>query len=195
MAARGRTTLEVGADGVAIITIINPPVNSLSIDGAKGKFSGGFDIAAFGGLQGGKVAAPKPGFVSVEILTDIVEASKKPSVAAIDGLALGGGLEVAMGHSGSHALLCDLVGFGVAIATGGQYVMNFPERTYKSMLIPLMQDDKRGGEATRRGFYIYDDRRKASPDPEIKKYIEKAREMSGVSIDPKVFRQSFPLDS
>lgn len=51
------------------------------------------------------------------------------------------------------------------------------------------------GEATRRGFYIYDDRRKASPDPEIKKYIEKAREMSGVSIDPKVFRQSFPLDS
>lgn len=33
MAARGRTTLEVGADGVAIITIINPPVNSLSIDG------------------------------------------------------------------------------------------------------------------------------------------------------------------
>lgn len=30
---KGRTTLEVGADGVAIITIINPPVNSLSLDG------------------------------------------------------------------------------------------------------------------------------------------------------------------
>lgn len=29
----GRTVLEVGADGVAIITIINPPVNSLSFDG------------------------------------------------------------------------------------------------------------------------------------------------------------------
>lgn len=29
----GRTTLDVGADGVAIITIINPPVNSLSFDG------------------------------------------------------------------------------------------------------------------------------------------------------------------
>lgn len=42
------------------------------------------------------------------------------------------------------------------------------------------------GETTRRGFYVYDDRRKASPDPEIKKYIEKAREMSGVTIDPKV---------
>ena len=33
MAAKGRTELEVGADGVAVITICNPPVNSLSIDG------------------------------------------------------------------------------------------------------------------------------------------------------------------
>lgn len=30
---KGRTTIEVGADGVAVITIINPPVNSLSLDG------------------------------------------------------------------------------------------------------------------------------------------------------------------
>ncbi|KAH9765885.1 peroxisomal fatty acid beta-oxidation multifunctional protein MFP2 [Citrus sinensis] len=93
---KGRTTLEVGADGVAIITIINPPVNSLSLDGAKGKFSGGFDITSFGGLQGGQLAEPKPGYISVEILTDTVEGGRKPSVAAIDGLALGGGLEVAM---------------------------------------------------------------------------------------------------
>jgi hypothetical protein len=33
MAAKGRTELDVGADGVAVITIYNPPVNSLSIDG------------------------------------------------------------------------------------------------------------------------------------------------------------------
>jgi hypothetical protein len=42
------------------------------------------------------------------------------------------------------------------------------------------------GEATRKGFYVYDEKRKASPDPELKKYIEKSRSISGVTIDPKV---------
>ena len=42
------------------------------------------------------------------------------------------------------------------------------------------------GEATRKGFYIYDDKRKASPDPEIKKYIEKSRSMAGSAPDPEV---------
>lgn len=86
--------------------------------------------------------------------------------------------------------LCDLVGFGVAIATGGQFVLNFPERTYKSMLIPLMQEDKRAGETTRRGFYVYDDKRRANPDPELKKYIDKSREIAGVTIDPKLTKLS-----
>lgn len=82
--------------------------------------------------------------------------------------------------------LCDLVGFGVAIATATQFIENFSERTYKSMIIPLMQEDKRAGEATRKGFYLYDDKRKAKPDPELKKYIEKARSISGVKLDPKL---------
>jgi hypothetical protein len=30
---RGTTTMEVRADGVAVITITNPPVNALSLDG------------------------------------------------------------------------------------------------------------------------------------------------------------------
>lgn len=118
--SKGRTTIDVGADGVAVITIINPPVNSLSVDvlsslkecydqalnrddvkaivltGANGKFSAGFDITAFGKLREGNIQPPKPGYVSIEILTDILEAANKPSVAAIDGLALGGGLEIAM---------------------------------------------------------------------------------------------------
>ncbi|KAK3138997.1 hypothetical protein QOZ80_5AG0376290 [Eleusine coracana subsp. coracana] len=114
--ARGTTAMEVRADGVAVITISNPPVNALSLDvlaslqknyvealnrndvkaivltGAKGRFCGGFDINAFGN----KPKNAKPGSVSIDFLTDIVEDAHKPSVAAIDGIALGGGLEVAM---------------------------------------------------------------------------------------------------
>ncbi|XP_044486723.1 glyoxysomal fatty acid beta-oxidation multifunctional protein MFP-a-like [Mangifera indica] len=86
--------------------------------------------------------------------------------------------------------LADLVGFGVAIATSMQFIENFPERTYRSMIIPIMQEDKRAGETTRKGFYLYDDKRKARPDPELKKYIDKARNLSGVSIDPKFTKLS-----
>ncbi|XP_044499625.1 glyoxysomal fatty acid beta-oxidation multifunctional protein MFP-a-like isoform X1 [Mangifera indica] len=86
--------------------------------------------------------------------------------------------------------LADLVGFGVAIATGMQFIENFPERTYGSMIIPIMQEDKRTGETTRKGFYLYDDKRKVRPDPELKKYVEKARSISGVTIDPKFAKLS-----
>ncbi|OIV95201.1 hypothetical protein TanjilG_21591 [Lupinus angustifolius] len=84
--------------------------------------------------------------------------------------------------------LVDLVGFGVGVASAMQFIENFPERTYKSLLLPLMQEDDRAGEATRKGFYLYDDKRKASPDPELKNYIEKARSISGVTIDPKLVK-------
>ena len=40
---------------------------------------------------------------------------------------------------------------------------------------------------------MYDDRRKAKPDPELRKYIEKARSISGVAVDPKVFALFFSL--
>lgn len=46
------------------------------------------------------------------------------------------------------------------------------------------------GETTRKGFYLYDDKRKAHPDPELKNYIEKARGFTGVNIGPKVFNLS-----
>nr|TKW07001.1 hypothetical protein SEVIR_7G278566v2 [Setaria viridis] len=38
--------------------------------------------------------------------------------------------------------LADLVGFGVVLATGTRYLENFPDRVYKSMLVPLMIEDK-----------------------------------------------------
>ena len=42
---KGKTAMEVGGDGVAVVTIINPPVNSLSFDGtAAPLLSSTFDL-------------------------------------------------------------------------------------------------------------------------------------------------------
>jgi len=44
------------------------------------------------------------------------------------------------------------------------------------------------GEATQKGFYKYEGKRKATPDPEIIKYIEKSRSMAGVTPDPEIIK-------
>lgn len=79
--------------------------------------------------------------------------------------------------------LLDLVGFGVALASGMQYLENSPGSVDKSMLIPLMFEDKRTGEASQKGFYKYEGNRKAIPDPDIFKYVEKSRRMAGTVPD------------
>jgi 3-hydroxyacyl-CoA dehydrogenase len=100
-------------DGVRILTLDNPPVNALSfatsaalvaeleaaetdpavravvITGANGFFSGGADINDF-------LAVPRPGSKSVRDVVATIEKSEKTFVAAIDGSALGGGLETAL---------------------------------------------------------------------------------------------------
>jgi 3-hydroxyacyl-CoA dehydrogenase len=101
-------------DGVAVITLNNPPVNSMShatrkgvVDGLNialadpavkaivivgdGKgFSGGAEIKEFNT----PAATAEPGLGSV---IDAIETSPKPVVAAIHGVAMGGGLELALG--------------------------------------------------------------------------------------------------
>jgi 3-hydroxyacyl-CoA dehydrogenase len=101
-------------DGVAVLAFANPPVNSLShslrqelvealdraaadaaaraivLIGSNGTFSAGADIKEFG----------TPAMLKAPSLLHVIkafESSTKPVVAAIAGLALGGGLELALG--------------------------------------------------------------------------------------------------
>jgi 3-hydroxyacyl-CoA dehydrogenase len=104
---------EAGEHRIAVLTLDNPPVNALSfaysatlladlesiprdgscsaivITGANGTFSAGADVNDF--------QSPLPEhFVSVRDVVAAVDAAETVVVAAIDGAALGGGLELAL---------------------------------------------------------------------------------------------------
>lgn len=124
---------------VGLITLQNPPVNALSavvrqgivdtvqkalsdskvksvvICGQNGMFCGGADIKEFGTNMSGPPLVP---------MIHAVEASNKPVVAAIEGGAFGGGLELALGchyriaHSKARLGLPE-VSLGLLPAAGG----------------------------------------------------------------------------
>lgn len=101
-------------DGVAVITLDNPPVNGLGhatrlgivegierardednvraivVIGAGKAFSGGADITEFNTPK----ATQEP---TLKTVIEAIEGSAKPVIAAIHAVAMGGGLELALG--------------------------------------------------------------------------------------------------
>ncbi|KAF8725930.1 hypothetical protein HU200_020502 [Digitaria exilis] len=76
-------------------------------------------------------------------------------------------------------------GFDVAPASGKQYIQNFPDGVYTSLVSPLMIEDKSRGP----GFYMYyEGRRKAIPDPETMKYVKKLRSIAEALTDPQLMK-------
>lgn len=76
--------------------------------------------------------------------------------------------------------LSDLVGADVGLHVGKNFLDSFPERCYPARVIALLNERKRLGEKTGAGFYKYDARRKAQPDPELEGIVGESRGASGL---------------
>lgn len=89
--------------------------------------------------------------------------------------------------------LSDLVGGDVGMHVGANFVESFPERVYPSNLLPNMCAAKRMGEKTGAGFYKFDAKRKASPDPEgVAPFLKISRDAAAgrVRVPPSSLRSS-----
>jgi enoyl-CoA hydratase/3-hydroxyacyl-CoA dehydrogenase len=76
--------------------------------------------------------------------------------------------------------LNDLVGSDIGLHVGKNFHESFPDRVYRARIIELLNEDKRLGEKSGAGFYKFDAKRKASPDPAVMPLIEQARKASGL---------------
>lgn len=76
--------------------------------------------------------------------------------------------------------LNDLVGSDVGLHVGKNFLDSFPERVYISRIIPLLNEHKRLGEKSGKGFYQYDSKRRASPDPAIADLIHQSVAAAGL---------------
>ncbi|MBI2824294.1 MAG: enoyl-CoA hydratase/isomerase family protein [Planctomycetia bacterium] len=161
---------------VALITIDSPPVNSLSqpvtsgifdriaeanadssvraivLTGAHENFIAGADISELQNLADGKAKLDTKNVGRLTGKLDELEANKKPVVMAIDGFALGGGLEVAMaGHwrVGTTRCRCGLPELTLGIIPGAGGTQRLPRivGVQKATEMMLTSTEARGKEA------------------------------------------------
>lgn len=148
-------SIAVRPDGVGVITMNNAPVNSLSqslvtsfkqefckladdprvkaivVTGANGYFCGGAEISEFSLITaaGPEAFADSSPVAPLSEMMDMIDGSPKTTVAAISGLALGGGLEVALACHYRVAVPKASVGLpevSLGLLPGGQGTQRLP---------------------------------------------------------------------
>jgi hypothetical protein len=69
------------------------------------------------------------------------------------------------------------VGADVGLHVGKNFLESFSERAYPARIIPLLNEARRLGEKSGAGFYKYDARRRASPDPDLAPLVQQSRKV------------------
>ena len=131
---------------IGVITVDNPPVNALAvgvplgiIDGVKaGETDSEINAMVLHGAGRGFIAGadineflkpPPPGSASLDDVISCFEHSPKPVVAAVDGNALGGGLETALAchyRCGTGDAVYGFPEVLIGIVPGGQGTQRLP---------------------------------------------------------------------
>jgi 3-hydroxyacyl-CoA dehydrogenase len=148
---------------IAVVTIDNPPLNALAastsselvgaverserdtsvvatvIVGANATFVAGADIRRLGG-QAPAAASPQPR------ASETLDLSAKPVVAAIDGFAIGGGLEIALACHGRVATARAEFGLGetlIGVIPGGGGTQRLPRVVGIGRALEIIQSGRR----------------------------------------------------
>ncbi len=194
---------------VALITIDSPPVNSLStavveglfarvaeankdpgvramvITGARENFIAGADITGLQALAEGKGKLDSQNIGALTGKLEELEANAKPVVMAIDGFALGGGLEVAMaGHwrVGTTRCRCGLPELTLGIIPGAAGTQRLPRivGVQKATEMMLTSAEVRGKDALAAGIV----QELVEPDKLIDAAIAAARKLADGQAKP-----------